>query len=88
MKSPQVNCLAVMESKDGWRHARSRTKSGLEGYQHVLAKFFGMMVARDGVEPPTPAFSGYLLILQSLASKTCLILSSLLEPKWSRVVKI
>jgi len=22
------------------------------------AKFFGMMVARDGVEPPTPAFSG------------------------------
>ena len=21
-------------------------------------KFFGMMVARDGVEPPTPAFSG------------------------------
>ena len=21
------------------------------------AKFFGMMVARDGVEPPTPAFS-------------------------------
>ncbi len=22
------------------------------------AKFFRMMVARDGVEPPTPAFSG------------------------------
>jgi len=22
-----------------------------------LGKFFGMMVARDGVEPPTPAFS-------------------------------
>ena len=22
------------------------------------AKFFEMMVARDGVEPPTPAFSG------------------------------
>src|SRR2546430_17568645 len=22
-----------------------------------LARFFGMMVARDGVEPPTPAFS-------------------------------
>jgi hypothetical protein len=22
------------------------------------AKCFGMMVARDGVEPPTPAFSG------------------------------
>ena len=22
-----------------------------------LAKFFGMMVARDGIEPPTPAFS-------------------------------
>jgi hypothetical protein len=24
----------------------------------ISAKFFGMMVARDGVEPPTPAFSG------------------------------
>src|SRR6266550_7097046 len=24
----------------------------------ALFKFFGMMVARDGVEPPTPAFSG------------------------------
>ena len=23
-----------------------------------LAKFFRIMVARDGVEPPTPAFSG------------------------------
>ena len=23
----------------------------------ISAKFFGMMVARDGVEPPTPAFS-------------------------------
>jgi hypothetical protein len=25
-----------------------------------LAKFFGMMVASDGVEPPTPAFSEQL----------------------------
>jgi len=27
-------------------------------------KSFGMMVARDGVEPPTPAFSG--LVFQQL----------------------
>src|SRR6266852_8236519 len=26
--------------------------------RRIAAKFFGMMVARDGVEPPTPAFSG------------------------------
>ena len=26
--------------------------------RQISAKFFGMMVARDGVEPPTPAFSG------------------------------
>jgi len=25
-------------------------------------KSFGMMVARDGVEPPTPAFSGYVKV--------------------------
>jgi hypothetical protein len=25
--------------------------------RRISAKFFGMMVARDGVEPPTPAFS-------------------------------
>jgi hypothetical protein len=47
------------------------------------------MVARDGVEPPTPAFSAvvaqsYLLILQGIASISCLILSFLLEPKWSQ----
>ena len=27
-------------------------------FQLCAVKFFGMMVARDGVEPPTPAFSG------------------------------
>ncbi len=27
-------------------------------FRLLAAKFFGMMVARDGVEPPTPAFSG------------------------------
>jgi hypothetical protein len=26
--------------------------------RQISAKLFGMMVARDGVEPPTPAFSG------------------------------
>jgi hypothetical protein len=52
------------------------------------------MVARDGVEPPTPAFSGagfsrgHLLILQDIALKTSLFLSFLLVPKWSQVVKI
>jgi hypothetical protein len=28
------------------------------GFMTKLAKYFRMMVARDGVEPPTPAFSG------------------------------
>jgi hypothetical protein len=27
-------------------------------FRPEAAKFFRMMVARDGVEPPTPAFSG------------------------------
>jgi len=27
-------------------------------FRLCAAKFFGMMVARDGIEPPTPAFSG------------------------------
>jgi hypothetical protein len=27
-------------------------------FDTLAAKCFGMMVARDGVEPPTPAFSG------------------------------
>ena len=50
-------------------------------------------MARDGVEPPTPAFSGlrsthgYLVILWDIALKTRLILSSLLEPKWSQTVQ-
>jgi len=35
-----------------------RTESGLEGHGGESLKFFRMMVARDGVEPPTPAFSG------------------------------
>jgi hypothetical protein len=48
-----------------------------------------MMVARDGVEPPTPAFSeSYLLIVLNLAQGTCPILPSLLEPKWSQAVQI
>jgi hypothetical protein len=50
----------------------------------------GNMVARNGIEPPTPAFSGfsqhYLLILQDIALKASLILSSLLKPKWSQAV--
>ncbi len=37
-----------------------RIMGGIMGGKFWLlaAKFFGMMVARDGVEPPTPAFSG------------------------------
>ena len=33
--------------------------------RQISAKFFGMMVARDGVEPPTPAFSGLRSTKQS-----------------------
>jgi len=33
-------------------------ESGLERYRGESCKSFGVMVARDGVEPPTPAFSG------------------------------
>ncbi len=37
-----------------------RIVGGIGGgrFRLCTAKFFGMMVARDGVEPPTPAFSG------------------------------
>jgi hypothetical protein len=38
-------------------HLRKRTECGLALNNETQAKFFGMMVARDGVEPPTPAFS-------------------------------
>jgi hypothetical protein len=31
---------------------------------------------------------GYLLILQDIALKTSLILSSLLEPEWSQAIQI
>jgi len=35
-----------------------RTESGLAIADRILIKSFENMVARDGVEPPTPAFSG------------------------------
>ena len=37
-----------------------RIMGGIMGGEFWLcaAKVFGIMVARDGVEPPTPAFSG------------------------------
>jgi hypothetical protein len=62
--------------------------------RQISAKSLRMMVARDGVEPPTPAFSGLespkaiLFILQDIALKTYLILAFLLEPKWSQDVQI
>src|SRR5580700_11458052 len=37
-----------------------RTESGLKGRRGESCMFLRMMVARDGVEPPTPAFSGRL----------------------------
>jgi hypothetical protein len=37
-----------------------RTGSGLESHRSELRKSFVMMVAREGVEPPTSAFSGIL----------------------------
>ena len=39
---------------------------------HLLNKFFRMMVARDGVEPPTPAFSATL----------CCSLNDLTDFRW------
>jgi hypothetical protein len=36
----------------------SWAEPGLRGSKVIRLKSFGMMVARDGVEPPTPAFSG------------------------------
>jgi hypothetical protein len=43
---------------DGHLHAvRSRVILPVF-WRQISTKFFGMMVARDGVEPPTPAFSG------------------------------
>ena len=32
-------------------------------WRQISAKFFRMMVARDGVEPPTPAFSGLVYVV-------------------------
>jgi len=35
-----------------------------QGPDHpIQTKFFGIMVARDGVEPPTPAFSGLVYVV-------------------------
>src|SRR5438128_6088657 len=49
-----------------------RTESGLEGHRGESCKSFGMMVARDGVEPPTPAFSATL----------CCVLNNLSDFRW------
>ena len=35
-----------------------RPESWAERFRLISDKCFGMMVARDGIEPPTPAFSG------------------------------
>ena len=37
------------------------------GFVTELAKSFGKMVARDGIEPPTPAFSGLRAFLRGAA---------------------
>jgi hypothetical protein len=56
-----------------------------EEFRLCTIKFFKMMVARDGVEPPTPAFSGLdtaaaiLLNLLTLASSFSLLSVYLLE---------
>jgi hypothetical protein len=45
----------------------AKLRFGFYDFQHALATTnrFGMMVARDGIEPPTPAFSelGYAVVL-------------------------
>ena len=46
-----------------------RTESGLEGHVGESRKFFRMMVARDGVEPPTPAFSELCFLVFTTTSK-------------------
>ena len=40
------------------RTCESWVGSWVGEFRLCATKFFGMMVARDGVEPPTPAFSG------------------------------
>src|SRR5436853_4778637 len=50
-----------------------RTESGLAATDRILIIMsFGMMVARDGVEPPTPAFSSTL----------CCSLNNLSDFRW------
>jgi hypothetical protein len=49
-----------------------RTRSGLESHRGESCKSFEIMVARDGVEPPTPAFSATL----------CCVLNNLSDFRW------
>jgi hypothetical protein len=70
---PYFGRSAGAENPSGWkasvwagldlRPSRPRLESGTElgpdlEQPERVSKSFGMMVARDGIEPPTPAFSG------------------------------
>ena len=52
--SPSQSCET---KKQIWKPRVAADSQRTEGAQQRAATFFGMMVARDGVEPPTPAFS-------------------------------
>jgi hypothetical protein len=47
-----IHLLTAQVQRESW------VGSWVEDVRVCAAKSFGMMVARDGVEPPTPAFSG------------------------------
>jgi len=67
------------------RHAASPV---LPSFQNSSASSY---VIRERIERSlfrAVVTQSYLLILQGITSISCLILSSLLEPKWSRAVQI
>ena len=68
-----------------------RTESGLALSDGILPKSIGMMVARDGVEPSTPAFSGLdtaariSLIPLGISMSSITLSTSFLGQHWDRV---
>jgi hypothetical protein len=73
MESMRDDAREIPRTTDGRQnppaHGASsvRIMGGIMGgrFRLCAAKFFRMMVARDGVEPPTPAFSGLASIAQT-----------------------
>jgi hypothetical protein len=48
---------AFFQSHSGERFSKPRVSQG-EAFLSIASKLLEIMVARDGIEPPTPAFSG------------------------------